>query len=284
MKHRMDHCCNVAIAKTLMWFRRPLKGLRYGFYLKVKNSGLTLERRIRHSGLKLPLNLGDWVQYWIFMDGAYEIELVDFLRPYVKGKVFFDVGANVGNYSLTLAKDARKIFSFEASPSNASILEGFIHRAQLSNIELINMAVADRSGDTVPIFISPDATGNHSQFIDYGHGSETIATVSLDDFISKHHIGKVDVLKMDIEGGEFVAIRGAQKLINRDHPLLLVEFNSILADHAGWKLQDLYDDILSFGYRACEFKKRRMIVFDPLKLRESNIAPNLIFFPKTEGK
>ena len=135
------------------------------------------------------------------MDSAYEIELVDFLRPYVKGKVFFDVGANIGNYTLTLAKDAMQIYSFEASPSNAGILEGFIDRAQLSNTELINMAVAGESGDTISIFISPDATGNHSQFLDYGNGSETITTVSLDDFISKRNIEKVDVVKMDIEGG-----------------------------------------------------------------------------------
>ena len=218
------------------------------------------------------------------MDGAYEIELVDFLRPYVQGKIFVDVGANIGNYTLTLAKDAMKIFSFEASPSNARILEGFINRAQLSNIELINMAVAGKSGDTISIFISPDATGNHSQFLDYGHGSETIASVSLDDFISKRNIGKVDVIKMDIEGGEFDAIRGAEQLINRDHPLLLVEFNSILADHAGWKLKDLYDYIVSFGYKAYELKKGKLIEFDPIKLQESNIAPNLIFASRTDGK
>jgi len=283
MRNRIDHLCKFIIAKTLMLFRYPLKGFRHGFFLKIKNSEFIIERRIRHSRLLLPLDLGDWIQYWIFMDGAYEIELVDFLRPYVQGKVFFDIGANVGNYTLTLAKDARKIFSFEASPSNARILEGFINRAQLSNIELINMAVKDKSGDTISIFISPDTTGNYSQFLDYGHGSETILSVALDDFIVQRDIGKVDVIKIDIEGGEFDAIRGAEKLINRDHPLLLVEFNSIIADHAGWKLQDLYDYIVSFGYKAYELKKRKIMEFDSLKLRESNIAPNLIFSPETEG-
>jgi|GEM_PF-1073781 len=284
MRNRVDHLCNFVIAKALMLFRHPLKGFRYGFYLKVKNSKLTIERRIRHSRLLLPLNLGDWVQYWMFMDGAYEAELVDFLKPYVQGKVFFDVGANVGNYTLTLAKDATKIFSFEASPSNARILESFINRTRLSNIELINVAVKDKSGNTISIFISPDATGNYSQFFDYGHGSETVTSISLDDFISKRNIDKVDVIKMDIEGGEFDAIRGAEKLINRDHPLLLVEFNSSIADYAGWKLQDLYDYIVSFGYKAYELKKRKIIEFDSSKLQESNIAPNIIFSPRTDLK
>ena len=284
MRNRVDHLCNFAIAQTLRLFRHPFKRFREGFFLKVKNSNFTIERRIRHSRLLLPLNLGDWIQYWIFMDGAYELELVDFLRPYVQGKVFFDIGANVGNYTLTLAKDATKIFSFEASPSNANILKGFIKRTQLSNIELINMAVKDKSGDTISIFISPDTTGNYSQFLDYGHGSEAVTSISLDDFIAKRNIDKVAVIKIDIEGGEFDAIRGAEKLINRDHPLLLVEFNSILADHAGWKLQDLYDYIVSFGYKAYELKKRKIIEFDFSKLQESNIAPNIIFSPRTDLK
>ncbi len=92
MRNRVDHLCNFAIAQALRLFRHPFKRFREGFFLKVKNSNFTIERRIRHSRLLLPLDLGDWIQYWIFMDGAYELELVDFLRPYVQGKVFLTSG------------------------------------------------------------------------------------------------------------------------------------------------------------------------------------------------
>ncbi len=146
------------------------------------------------------------------------------------------------------------------------------------------MAVKDKSGDTISIFISPDTTGNYSQFLDYGHGSEAVTSISLDDFIAKRNIDKVAVIKIDIEGGEFDAIRGAEKLINRDHPLLLVEFNSILADHAGWKLQDLYDYIVSFGYKAYELKKRKIIEFDFFKITRIKYRTEHYFSPKTDLK
>jgi len=69
---------------------------RYRFYQRIKNSDLRLHGRLKHSRVKLALNLGDWIQYWLFMDGAYERDLVGFLYPRVKDKVLFDVGANVG--------------------------------------------------------------------------------------------------------------------------------------------------------------------------------------------
>lgn len=119
---------------------------RYRFYQRIKNSDLILKRKIRHSGIVLPPNLGEWIQYWMFMDGAYEKQLVDFLKPYVTGKVFFDVGANVGSYTLTLAKSAARTYSFEASSSNASILRNFVNLSKLNSIELINKAVSNQSG------------------------------------------------------------------------------------------------------------------------------------------
>lgn len=250
---------------------------RYRFYQRVKNSDLTLRGTIRHSRIRLPLNLGDWVQYWMFMDGAYERGLVDFLCPRVKDKVLFDVGANVGSYTLTLAKSARRIYSFEASPSNAAILRRFVEHSRLSNIEVINQAVSDVSGEKITLFTSPDTGGNHTQFHDYGKGAETASTITLDQFARDNKIDRVDVIKMDIEGGELRAFQGAQRILRESRPLLLVEFNALVATPAGWKSSELYELVRSCGYNAYEIRRGKLMDFDESRMSAPDFYANLIF-------
>jgi len=250
----------------------------------VKNSDLVLWGTLRHSGVKLPLNLGDWVQYWMFMDGVYERELVDFLCPVVKGKVFFDVGANVGSYTLSLARNAGKVYAFEASLGNFRTLTKFVECAGFSNVEAVNRAVSDREGGEIRLFSSPDTGGNHSQFYDFGKGFETATTVSLDQFVEEERIERVDVIKMDIEGGEYRAFGGAQRILRRDHPLLLVEFNARTAEQAHWKLASLHDLLLAYDYKSYELKCGKLTAFDGEGLADSHFYSNLVFIHEPSGQ
>lgn len=252
---------------------------RYRFYEHIKNRKLVLNRRIRHSGIVLPLDLGDWVQYWMYMDGAYEKHLVDFLLPLVKGKVLFDVGANVGSYTMTLTKAARHIYSFEASPANASILGNFASLSGLNNVEIINRAVSDTHGEEAIIYSSPDTGGNNTRFHDFGLGGEAVSTITLDQFAIDHGVGKVDVIKMDIEGSEFAAFRGARRILGRDRPLLLVEFHALSAKQSGWELHELYGLLSQYGYSVHELVKRKLVPFDSARLSSPDFYANLIFMP-----
>lgn len=250
---------------------------RYRFYEHIKNRKLVLKRRLRHSGIVLPLNLGDWVQYWMFMEGAYEKQLVDFLFPHVRGKVFFDVGANVGSYTMTLAKAAHHIYSFEASPANAAVLRNFVSISKLGNIEIVNQAISNTSGDEVVIYSSPDTGGNNTRFHDFGKGGETVRTITLDQFVQERKIDKVDVIKMDIEGSELAAFIGTKEILSRHHPLLLIEFHALLAKQAGWELSELYSMLTGYGYSAYELIKRELIPFDRSRLHSPDFYSNLIF-------
>jgi FkbM family methyltransferase len=250
---------------------------RYRFYQQVKNSELILQGKIRHSGILLPLNLGDWVQYWMFMEGTYEKQLVDYLLPHVKNKVFFDVGANVGSYTMSLSKSAEKIYSFEASPTNAATLRNFIEISKLHNIELINKAVSDKSGENIVIYTSPDTGGNNTRFHNFGKGGEVIETITLDQFVRVCAIDRIDVIKMDIEGSEFAAFIGAREILDRFHPMLLVEFHAVVARQSGWELADLYELLLHHGYKAYELDKRKLVPFDGSRLSTADFYANLIF-------
>ncbi len=250
---------------------------RYRFYQRIKSSDLRLHGRLKHSRVKLALNLGDWIQYWLFMDGAYERDLVGFLYPRVKDKVLFDVGANVESYTLTLAGNARHVYSFEASSSNVTALREFIRQSALDNVELVHRAVSDVSGKTVSLFTSPDTGGNNSQFYDYGEGCETATTVTLDQFAAENMVERVDIIKLDIEGGELGALRGAEGILREWHRLLLVEFNALVAAPAGWESRELYELICKHGYAAYQLRKGKLVAFQGDGMSAPDFYANLIF-------
>lgn len=250
---------------------------RYRFYQRVKNSGLRLRGRLKYSRIKLTLILGDWIQYWLFMDGAYERDLVGFLHPRVKSKVLFDVGANVGSYTLTLANNANRVFSFEVSLSNFKTLREFVRQSSLGNVETIHSAVSDVSGQEISLFTSPDTGGNNSQFYNYGQGSETATTVTLDQFAADHAVERVDVIKMDIEGGELAAFRGAEGILSEWHPLLLVEFNALVATPAGWESRELYELICRYGYKAYQLRRGKLVLCEDIDMSSPDFYANLIF-------
>ncbi len=250
---------------------------RYRFYQRIKNCDLLLQRKIRHSGVNLPLNLGDWIQYWMFMEGVYEKPLVDYLLPHVSGRIFFDVGANIGSYTMSLARAAERTYSFEASPRNASTLRNFVKIAQLNNIEVINRGVTDRSGEQISIYSSPDTGGNNTQFHNFGSGCETVDTITLDEALDEFRISRVDVIKMDIEGSELAAFQGAHNILSQHRPLLLIEFHTVVAQQAGWKLGALYDLLVGYGYRVFELSRKKLVPFDQSRLVEPEFYANLIF-------
>lgn len=250
---------------------------RYRFFQDIKDSNLVLKSRLRHSGVVLPLNIGEWIQYWMFMEGAYEKQLVDFLLPYVKDRTFFDVGANVGSYTMSLSKSAKRIYSFEASSFNAGMLNNFVTIAKLENIEVINKAVSSTSGDQITLYSSPDTGGNNTQFHDFGSGGECVDTITLDQFVQDRKIEKVDVIKMDIEGSELAAFMGAGEILSKHRPLLLIEFHALVAKQAGWELVDLYNLISHYGYNSYELIKRKLIPLDRARLSSPDFYANLIF-------
>lgn len=131
------------------------------------------------------------------------------LRP---GAVFYDVGANVGFYSLLAAKKGCRVFAFEPSPRNILMLKQHIALNHL-NIEAIEAAVADRDGNAVF-----DAGPNSSMGALRDSGGLQVKVVSLDSL----ELPPPDFVKIDIEGGEYSALMGATRVIKENKPTIFL--------------------------------------------------------------
>jgi FkbM family methyltransferase len=158
--------------------------------------------------------------------------------------VCLDVGANIGAITLPLARLASKgmVYAFEASPTAAELLSRNVQNNGFENVRVANLAITERTGDTVEMFSTGAELGcAHMTSSELGRSGnrEQVRTEAIDDMVD---INPVDFIKMDVEGGEIKALEGASRLIEARHPILVIEYNPVPAGwFAGNTRRQLYD-------------------------------------------
>ncbi len=168
------------------------------------------------------------------------------------GMVMVDIGANVGYFSLlcsTLVGKSGRVFSFEPEPGNFALLMKNIQINSFTNVEAVPKAVSDKNS-TLRLYINTLEQGMHS-IIQHESGSSTIdiEAVSLDEFFATtNHI--VDIIKIDIEGAEVLALKGMQNTIQRNEKLLFfTEFWPEGLLRAGTTPLDYYNSLKDIGFK-----------------------------------
>jgi len=172
--------------------------------------------------------------------------LVDQLRP---GMTFYDVGANIGFFSLMAARlvgPHGHVVSFEADPEIAGRLRENLARNQFTHAHVEQKAVwsehATVSFARVDPNTSPDRGLGHVSTDGSTPGTITVEAVSLDQYTETHP--PPDFLKCDVEGAEVAVFQGAARLFSTKRPILLVEMHSPENQRA------LLDKFAGHGYRC----------------------------------
>ncbi len=173
--------------------------------------------------------------------------------PYVfcahlrEGMTVMDVGANVGIYALRMSRaigQGGKVYAFEPVPSIFALLRENIALNNATNIIPVPMALADRKG-TARMSVAGRGSSlfRHlsSQFVE-------VPLTTLDAFCEEEEIERVDAIKIDVEGAELTVIRGADEVLRRDRPLLMVEIQRATLEAAGTSPEELFATIVGYGY------------------------------------
>lgn len=178
------------------------------------------------SGLKLVLDVTDWVQYQIYLHGNYEKQSVELFKRLGKNSlVIFDIGAHIGQYALECSQDdnsmEKKIFAIEVNPKTFTYLLNNIQVNEFKNIKPILGAVGS-SKNVVNINIPAYWNMGNTMI---NHGSENlgldnylVATLSLPDLLRAYGISNIDLIKIDVEGHEINVFRQlfSQKIYPKD--------------------------------------------------------------------
>jgi FkbM family methyltransferase len=166
----------------------------------------------------------------IFLYGTFEISetrlVQSLLRP---GMTFIDVGANIGYYTLIAARlvgETGLVHCFEPNDPMRLKLEANIRRNGFGNVVVHAEAVARETGEVEFYASTWDANqGTSSILPGSGRGAmQKVRSVSLDDFVASLAGRRVDLVKMDIEGAELIAIEGGRRVLGAtDAPPLIFE-------------------------------------------------------------
>lgn len=191
------------------------------------------------AGYKILLNMQTEKDYWL---GTYEMHLENAIREWVRpGQLVYDVGANIGYVSLLFAQALGKngqVFAFEALPANIERLKTNISLNHLqTQIKTIHSAVVGTPA-SVPFLIHPSSgmgkvagsAGRKEHYLE----EILVPGTSLDHFVYDLGNPAPNVLKIDIEGGETLALPGMSRLLNEVHPLVFLELHGEPAARAAW--------------------------------------------------
>jgi len=174
-----------------------------------------------------------------------------------EGNVVVDLGANIGYFTLLASRivgPKGKVFAFEPEPRNYSYLKKNIEINSYKQAAAFRKAVSSQNGKT-ELFICDYDSGHHTinQFSGietYGRGRDSrktaieIETVALDDFL-REKAGHVDVIKMDVEGAEFLALSGMDKILRNNKGLkMFVEFFPLLIEKMGNSPREFIERLL----------------------------------------
>jgi len=180
-------------------------------------------------------------------------------------KVFIDVGANYGYYSILVAKKYNiKVYAFEPGNEAYSYLLKNIALNQLyDNIIPIKMALGNTLKESL---ISKDLFAKNHIVNEHGN---LIRMTTLDSYIKKHNLEALDFIKVDIEGFEPFFIEGAKESIMKYKPMVLMELSKNLLKRYGKKPKDIFNLMDLLDYR-CKY-----VLFDNKIINFENISQNI---------
>ncbi len=190
--------------------------------------------------------------------GYHEPLLTELLEKRIrKGDVVLDIGAHIGYQTLNCARAvgrAGKVYAFEPAPENFSLLRKNVERNGYQNVVLERKAVSDRSS-RIRLYLSEFSSGDHRTY----HPPEDrqsieVEAVRLDDHFEDE---RVDFIKMDIQGAEAGAVRGASELLSKNETVdVVTEFWPVALRGHGVEPEGFLSLLLEQGFQLYHIDAR----------------------------
>ena len=169
--------------------------------------------------------------------GTYEASTVRACRSWLRpGMTAVDVGAHAGYYTVLFSRlvgaDGR-VFAFEPHPVTFELLARNVRRRAPGNVHIYREAVSDREGDA-DFWQAPLSLGHSLLPVKAGCERIPVQTVSLDGLCRRYGVERLDLVKVDVEGGEPEVFDGMREVCARSPRLaLLAEYKSELCARRG---------------------------------------------------
>ncbi len=204
-------------------------------------------------GCKFYLDMQSEKDYWL---GTYEVALLESVGKLIQpGWVVYDVGANVGYLTVLFAKltgKNGKVYAFEPLPAN---IERLVKNVEANDVKeqviVCPYAIGDRRDEVVFYLGNSDDTGKVETIVT-ANEKETkenkdkliVEMITLDEFAEQNTDHYPQLIKMDIEGAEVLAIKNMQRILQTIKPFMIIEIHSKDAGQVVWNELTKYNYIV----------------------------------------
>jgi len=270
------------------WYTRhfpfPFRGWKYAQRLLAatgQNDRLFIKKI--HNGQLVQVCPREHIQQQLFWYGFYEkTEVLAWESLITPNATVLDIGANIGYYSLVAAPRAAKgrVFAFEPQASPLSRLRKNIDLNRLTNLIAIPLGVSDAPGSATLYLAgaSNEGMGSLRKGEDFSAATETIQLVRLDDWCRENGVHP-DFIKMDIEGAEYNALLGMNRVLREDRPVLFIEIDGNLLARFGRMPADVHEYLRSLSYSAYGIKENSRFE----KMNVPGEGELVVFVPEEKG-
>lgn len=222
----------------------------------------------------------------------YEKE-IEYLPSIIKaGSTVFDIGANRGEYSYYFSKfvgDNGAVYAFEPGNRAFGLLEKIKEKYQLDCLKTNKLALSDKAGThtlIVPYFNRQSQLKSDKPI---KGRKESIVIDTLDNFVEKNIVKRIDFIKCDTEGSELFVFKGAQKTLEKLHPTILVEIAEPHTVRFNYKGNDVLNFLKELGYKTfCyNYEQKKLIETNIIEMKpdghvwsllDENLSNNNYFF------
>jgi len=198
----------------------------------------------------------------VYVSSTYEPNTLCVLRSLLpSGAVCVDVGANAGVIALAASRwvgPEGRVYAFEPSEREFGRLCDSIERSQARNVIPIRAALSSFRGRAPLRVAATPSAGLNTLGDSFPYERvdveqiEHVDVMTVDDFVEQHAVASVSVIKLDVEGSEGAAIKGAARVLARDRPALIVEVFARALQSTGWTVPQLEKLIAEAGYTMFE--------------------------------
>jgi FkbM family methyltransferase len=203
-------------------------------------------------GCRIEVRYREGIGLSTLLEGQYEGAEIEALSSYARpGSAAFDVGANIGIYTVVLAAAigaGGRVLAFEPAPESVERLRRNLRLNGLSNVDVLPLAVG-ASSESVALYLSDDAACHSASAVAAerrGGRSLTVAASSLDTVWNEVRRPQVSVVKIDVEGTELGVLEGASEFLAACRPTLLIEIKS------AERLADVEELLAPYDYRPTQ--------------------------------
>jgi FkbM family methyltransferase len=214
---------------------------------------------VRGGELEVPLE-----RAWAFPHGRYwERDVVtafDRLLDRQPDPVVYDVGANIGYFTVRAAATGAAVCAFEPVASTHAVLARNVARNRFEGVRAFRLALSDGAGEAVMHLFSSSGSSTivaprtlpEARLLPMG--VETVEEQTLDTLVAETGIAPPTLVKIDVEGCELRVLRGARAVLGEHRPAVVLEHSAAVAEQAGYDLDDVCRELERHAYSVAALR------------------------------